>query len=230
MASTSSRQVIVQQALSLAGRSQELYAPACQWLNFFLTHVASTFRFPELRKVGTQQSLAMGSATAPLPADLGAGMEKQGILFGDEKIPLQEKSYEDFAYNSGFPGTSGQTQGRPLMYLVDREAGVFRFNTSGDQNYPFIPVYFKQAPLPAVTAAGDQSFLWIDNDLINVEGCVWFIYKFMKDEREMQQGIEVTKLLNDWKKELVKMGGTSRIMPSPDRFKRIKVGLPGWGP
>src|ERR1700758_2368302 len=112
MASAASRAIIVQQALSLAGRSNELKSSCNQWLEFFLRHIGLSFRFPELRKIGSPQTLAIGSATTPLPVDLGIGMEKSGMIFGTDNKPLNEMSYEEFAITNGFPPT-GTGNGRP---------------------------------------------------------------------------------------------------------------------
>lgn len=206
-------------ALSLSGRGQELRGPAAGWLNLFLRHVGITFRFPELRKIGTPQTLAIGTATAPLPADFGAGMEKQGMAFGTNNRPIEEVSFEEFAYRNGFPQLPAS--GLPQFYIVDRSAGTFQFSMAADQAYSFTPTYFKQPPLLPVDSTSDTLPVWLDNDLIATEGLIWMIYKFKEDAREDKQAMKVEKMLNDWKRETTKMGGTSRIMPSPSRFKRL---------
>ena len=223
MSSTYSRGQIVIDALALAGRGNELKQSAAQWLNYFLLHVGLTFRFPELRKMGTPSSLAIGSQTAVLPTDLGAGMEKQGMLFGQEMKPIDEVAYEEFAYNMGFFQTN-TGNGRPMQYMVDKNAGVFRFNRAADQAYPFTPVYYKMPPVVAPDGSNDAQTVWIDNDLIAVEGLVWFIYKFTEDPREDKQAERVTAIINQWKRELVKLGGTARLQPSPARFKKVNFG------
>lgn len=223
MSSVYTRGQIVTDALALAGRSSELRQSCNQWLNYFLIHVSTTFRFPELRKVGSVQTLSLGTQTAALPADFGNGMEKQGMLFGPDMKPLEEKSYEEFAQNYGFFQT-GSGNGRPVQYMVDLNAQVFRFNRSADQNYSFTPVYYMACPLLGVDTAFDTSKVWLDNDLLAVEGLKWMIYVYTEDPREDKQGAKVEALINQWKRELVKMGGTSRILLSPARFKNVKFG------
>lgn len=223
MSSTYTRGQIVTDSLALAGRGMELKQSCNQWLNYFLIHLSTTFRFPELRKVGSAQTLPIGSQTAALPSDFGCGMEKQGMLFGPDMKPLEETSYEEFAQNYGFFQT-GTGNGRPVQYFVDREAGVFRFNRVADQAYSFTPVYFKQGPLLATDTSSDSSKIWLDNDLLAVEGLKWMIYVYTEDPREDKQAMKVDKILIEWKRELVKMGGTSRVLPSPSRFKNVKFG------
>jgi hypothetical protein len=228
MASAVSRGQIVTDALSLAGRGQELRGPAAGWLNYFLRRIGLTFRFPELRKNGAQQVLSLGLATAPLPSDFGAGMEKLGMAFGINNQPISEYSFEEFAYNNGFPQPPGT--GFSQFYVVDRQAGVFRFNKSADQAYTFTPTYFETPPQVPVDSGSDGLSVWIDNDVIAVEGLVHMIFKFTKDERENAQMQRVEALLNEWKRETTKLGGTSRVMPSPQRFKRMALNGFGYGP
>jgi hypothetical protein len=230
VASTNTRGQIVTDALSLAGRGQELVGPARGWLNYWLLHVGLTFRFPELRKVGTATSLAMGANTSPLPADFGAGMEKQGMIFGTDNKPLDELSYEDFAYNNGFPPSGGVSTGRPYRYMVDKNADVFRFELFADQAYPFTPVYFMTPPLVPPVSADDGQFIWMDNDILAIEGLKLMIYSFKEDDREAAQEAKVERMLNQWKRETTKLGGTSRVMPSPSRFKHMNFGGYGYGP
>lgn len=223
MPSTSSRGQIVTDALSLAGRSQELKQSCNQWLNYFLRDVGLTFRFPELRKVGSPQTLAIGQSTAALPADFGAGMEKLGMIFGPDNKPLSEMSYEEFANTNGFP-VGGAGSGRPYLYIVDLNARVFRFNGVADQAYLFTPTYFTQPPLLDVATSQDSQSVWLDNDMIAVQGLIWMIYQFTDDPREEAQEARVDRMLKKWQRETVKMGGTSRVLLSPARFKTIKFG------
>lgn len=223
MSSTASRGDIVLNALSLAGRSTELKASANAWLNLFLLHVGLNFRFPELRKIGATSQLAAGSQTAALPSDMGVGMEKSGMIFGPDSKPMSEYSYEDFAYNNGFPTSSTQS-GRPYFYMVDKNAGNFRFSCPADQAYSFTPVYFINPPLLDPSFEFDSQKIWLSDDLLAIEGLIWMIYKFKEDEREDKQYVRVMQMLNDWKREQVKMGGTSRVMPSPNKFKNTKFG------
>lgn len=222
MASSLNRGQIVQQALTLAGRSTELKQSANIWLNMFLKHVSMTYRFPELRKVGAATSLSIGSSTAPLPSDFGAGMAKSGMVFGSDNKPMDEKDFEDFVVNNGFPPTNNTGSGRPMIYIVDREAGVFRFNMSADTAYPFFPVYFRLPTIPDASTQHDTDSVWISDDIINVEGLKWFIYVFTEDEREMAQEARVDKMLMKWERQVTQTGGVSRIMPSPARFKQTR--------
>ncbi len=222
MSSVISRGQIVSDALSLAGRSTELKSAAAQWLNYFLAHIGTTFRFPELRKNGAQQVLPMGTSTVALPADFGSGMEKQGMIFGADNKPLDERTYEDFASNNGFQPTPGT--GRPFFYIVDREAGVFRFSTNADQAYPFFPVYFKKPPLVDPDPSNDSQKIWLDDDMIAVQGLMWMIYTFTNDEREAAQEARVERMLVKWIRETVKTGGTSQVLPSPRTFKTVRFG------
>lgn len=219
MGSTATRGQIVQDALSLAGRSNELTASCRQWLNYALLDVGLTFRFPELRKTGTPVTLSAGQNTASLPIDFGAGMEKSGMIFGPDSRPLNEMSFEEFANSRGFP-LANQT-GRPQRYIVDLESGKFRFDNIADQNYYFTPVYFKKPPLLSTLSTADANSVWIDNDKIAVHALIWWIYVFTNDDREMAQEARVEKMLIKWQRETVKMGGTSRVLPSPSRFKNM---------
>jgi hypothetical protein len=157
-------------------------------------------------------------------------MEKSGMIFGADNKPIQEKSFEEFAGLAGFKPT-GTGTGRPYFYMVDREAGNFRFGCPADQAYQFTPVYFKKPPLPAVDSSGDSSTVWLDDDMICVQGLMWFIYIFTEDAREQAQEQRVYNMLLKWQRELIKMGGVSRILPSPARFKNVNFGGFGsWGP
>jgi hypothetical protein len=226
MSSAATRFQIVTDALALAGRGNELRQSANGWLNYSLRDVGLTFRFPELRKFGVLQTLATGANTAPVPSDF-VGMDKSGMIFGPDKKPLNEVSFEEFANNRGFP-IPNQT-GRPYRYMVDQEAGLFRFDNVADQAYTFQPCYFMTPPEVPVNSTGDTMNLWIDNDLIAVHALVWWIYTFTNDEREQIQEQRLERLLTKWKRETVKLGGTSRVMPSPQRFKNTTyVGFGGF--
>lgn len=225
MASAYSKIQIIQDALALAGRSSELTQACRQWLNYGLRDLGLTFRFPELRKIGAQQTLAAGSATASLPADFGAGMDKFGMIFGPDNKPLTEVSFEEFATTQGFPIPN--STGRPLFFLIDKNAGQFRFNMIADQNYNFTPVYFITPPLPTITSSDDTSSVWLDNDQIAVHMLIWWIFVFNKDEREAAQEARLNRMIVKWQRETVRIGGTSRALPSPARFKN--TGFTGMG-
>lgn len=219
MSSTATRSAIVLSALSLAGRSTELKTSANEWLNYFLLHVGLTFQFPELRKVGSSQTLALGTSTVALPTDLGNGMDKFGMIFGPNNQPLPECSFEEFSAKGGFSADPSAT-GKPQFYLVDKNAGVFRFNVAADQNYAFTPVYFIKPTLPSTDPSGDSDLLWLDNDIISVSGLMWFIYMFTEDAREPMQEARVERLLSQWKRETVKIGGSATLQLAQSVFKR----------
>lgn len=217
MSSAFSRGQIVTDALSLAGRGSELKQSCNQWLSYALRDLGLTFRFPELRKVGTAQTLSQGSQTVALPTDFGAGMAESGMIFGTDNKPLQEVSYEEFATGRGFPVAG--TSGRPFRYLVDLNAQVFRFDRFADQNYSFTPVYFITPPLQPVDTSSDNLPVWLDNDMLAVHALIWWIYVFTNDEREQVQEARVEKMCLKWMRQTVKMGGTGRLLPSPARFR-----------
>lgn len=225
MPSSASRSQIVTRALSIAGRGAELRASASDWLNEMLRDWSLDFRYPSLRKVGSPLTLPIGSNTVALPADFGAGMEKQGMLFGQENTRLNEKTPEEFSYLGGFP-PSGTSNGRPMYYMVDRNAWVFRFNSAADQAYPFIPIYFQVSTDIDTSAAGDNTKVWVENDRLVTQGLVEMIYQFTGDEREEAQHQKVYNpqqgLLAKWQRQVASMGGQNRIMPSPERFKIIR--------
>ena len=217
MGSAATRFQVVTDALALAGRGNELRQSANAWLNYSLRDVGLTFRFPELRKFGTPITLGIGQNTVSLPPDIGNGMDKSGMIFGPDVKPLNEVSFEEFANTRGFP-IPNQT-GRPQKYMVDLEANLFRFDNVADQAYTFTPVYFMTPPQLPINSTGDSQYLWINNDIIAVHALIWWIYCFTNDDREQAQEQRVERLLNKWKRETVKMGGTSRVYPSPQRFK-----------
>lgn len=217
MPSQNTRAQIVTDALALAGRSSELKQSAAGWLNYGLRDLGLSLRFPELRKVGAQQTLAMGVATATLPADFGAGMAKMGMIFGPDNRPMEEVSDQEFVINQGIPIPG--TVGRPRRYIVDRDAGVFRFDMAADQAYSFTPIYFKNPPLPPTDASGDTQTVWLDNDMIAVHMLIWWIYVFTEDPREDKQEARVEGMLRKWERQTAKLGGSSRILPSPSRFR-----------
>lgn len=229
MSSSSTRAYIVTRALTLAGRGVELQSEANAWLNDMLKDWALDFKFPSLRKVLVPSTLNMGSQNAPLPADFGAGFDKQGILFGVENLPMSEKTYEEFAFLKGFP-QSGTTTGRPQFFMVDRNGGNIIFNSTADQAYPFQQTYFQLPASMPTDSSGDLLHPWPDNDNITIQGLIERIYQYTGDPRELQQwqkvygpgGDEREGMFTKWKRELFTMGGTSRVMPSPERFKFVR--------
>lgn len=222
MPSTASRGQICIDALSLAGRSNELMAACRGWLNYSLLDLGTTFRFSELRKIGSVSALPQGQSTAAIPSDIGLGMENSGMIFGPDNKPLQEVAYEEFANTRGFPVPNAT--GRPQKYIMDRNAGVFRFDCVADQAYPFTPVYFIKPPILPVDPSYDSQSIWLDNDIIGVHALIWWIYVFKEDPREQAQEKRVENLVLRWKRETVKMGGQSRTLLSPARFKNTAFG------
>lgn len=221
MASSLTRSQIVQLAVGKAGRGSELYSTAATLLNLKLRHWALTYRFPNLRKVGAQQTLNTGSTTVALPSDFGAGMDKEGMIFGIDAIPLSEKTAEEFAYIGGWPpNTAGSS--RPIFYMVDRQAKLFRFNYTADQPYTFTPIYFMVPDSIPTDATGDNTNVWVDSDELAVEGLVESIYQWKEDEREFAQGKKVKSLMEEYRKGLMPIGGNQRIMLSPERFKTVR--------
>lgn len=221
MASSSTRAQIVQLALAKAGRGTELTSISNQLLNTLLRHWAITYRFPNLRKVGAQQTLNQGLTTAALPSDFGAGMEKEGMIFGTDAIPLSEKNSEEFSFIGGWPpSTAGSS--RPIYYMIDRNAGLFRFNYTADQNYPFTPIYYSCPSDLPTDATGDNLHPWLDSDKLIIEGLVAEIYSYKEDEREFAQEKRVDRLMEQYRKGMVPSGGNQRIMPSPERFKTVR--------
>lgn len=217
MPSQYARGQIVTDALSLAGRSNELKQSCYQWLNYALRDLGLCYRFPELRKVGTAQVLPIGQNTVALPADFGAGMANMGMIFGPDNKPMAEVNDIEFVINQGIPVPNAT--GRPRNYIVDKEAGVFRFNMPADQAYSFTPIYYKNPPLPPVDSSGDTLTLWVSDDMIAVHTLIWWIYVFTEDAREDKQEARVKAMLVKWEREGQKLGGPSRILPSPSRFK-----------
>jgi hypothetical protein len=218
MSSTSTRYELVIRALQLAGRGVELRSSVEQWLNDILKSWALEYKWPALRKVGSSQTLSAGTSTVSLPSDMGSGMES--LTFGDEKVPLDEYSMDEFVIRGGFP-SSGASSGRPSFYTVDREAGLFRFNVAADQNYSFTPIYFKVPDAIAQTSSGDNQTVWVDDDNLVVQGLIQMIYQYTGDQREFAQEQKVNAMKATLKRGLVPMsGGPARMQLSRVRFKR----------
>ena len=217
MSSAQNRGQLVADALSLAGRGSELKSSCNFWMNYWLRDLGLTYRFPELRKQGSVITLPQGSVTAPLPADFGAGMAKMGMIFGPDNKPLEELEYEEFANSQGDPIPN--STGRPKRYMIDRQAGVYRFDMTADQAYSFTPTYYMMPPILNESTAYDNQPIWLDNDMLAIEGLKWYIYVFKEDDREAAQEARVQKILIRWERDRVKLGGSSRIQLSPSKFK-----------
>jgi hypothetical protein len=198
-------------AVAQAGRGAELHAHAKQLLNILLRSMAIKAKYPALRKVGVEATLAAGSSTVILPSDFGAGSEY--LMLGSEKNPINEKSLADFTSLGGFKAPSG----RPTFYMIDEEAGLIRFNTTADQAYPVIPVYFKvPEPIP-LTSDGDLMRPWFNDDDTLIEALIEKIYQFKQDEREGFQGNKVRNAIGEVRRGQI--NGPARMKLSPNRFK-----------
>lgn len=216
MAATSTRIEIVQKALKLAGRSAELNQLGRELLNDLLKSIALKAKYPALRKVGAEQSLPAGSSTVALPSDFGAGSDH--LVFGTERSSMYEKTPDEFFDAGGLRASS--TTGRPTIYMIDKEAGLFRFNATADQAYGFIPVYFKLPAAIPLDASGDSQKPWFDDDLTLTQGLIELIYQYTGDAREFQQGTKFKQDLAEVRRGIVPMGGgTSRITLSKSRFR-----------
>jgi hypothetical protein len=223
MASSSlTRLETVTTALALAGRDVGIRSLAESLLNMVLKHMALEYKYPVLRKVGDVQTLASGSSTTDLPSDWGAGGDN--LLFGDDRLPIWELSMDDFVAAGGFPGTNVST-GRPSRYIADQNANQFRFNSTADQNYSFIPVYYScPAAIPSGDIAYDSQKLWMPNDDINVQGLVWKIFQYTGDVREAQQFQLWERLKAQYRQGSVPLGGGSnRVGLSRQTFKTRKL-------
>lgn len=227
MPSSANRYQIVTRALNLSGRGNELRAQANDWLNEMLRDWALDFQYPQLRVVGVAGTLPTGSSTATLPTDFGISFAKQGILFGVEKIPLDEKEYEEFVSLWGFPGST-TSPGRPRFYMVDRNGGNIVFNSVADQSYPFLMTYYKVPADIPTDATGDGQQVWVSSDNVVTQGLIERIYQFTLDEREQTQHQKVYHpeegLLSKWQRQVAKMGGQNRLQLSPARFRTVRWG------
>lgn len=219
MSSTSNRGQIVLRALGLAGRGVEIRDSANEWLDDLLQYWAQTYRFPSLRKIGDAITLSAGTSSVALPSDFGAGMAKLGLLFGTEKVPLSEKTDEEFITLNGFQAPTG----RPIFYMVDKNGGKFVFNTTADKDYTFIPIYFRLPSRIQNGLDGDTEKLWLDSDHLAVQGLIHQIYIFTGDDRELAQERVVEKILAKVLRSSMQLGGGSaRLGLSPERFRSIK--------
>ena len=226
MSSASTRIEIVQRAVKQAGRSAELHAHAKELLNDLLRYCAITKRYKTLRKVGSSLTLSSGSSTAPLPSDFGSATEN--LLFGTEKLSLTEFEMDDFIERGGFPQDS-TTNSRPSFYMTDTEAGVWRFNTSADQAYSFIPVYYKLPANLSVDQSADQEKIWYENDEAIIEGLIWKIYGYTDDAREFTQEQRWERLDAEYRRGTLPIqGGAARLRLSSATFRPRRNVRTGW--
>lgn len=218
MASKSTRYQLVTRALTLAGRDIRLRSEAEQWLNDMLRAWAFEFKYPSLRKTGSPITFATGTSYATLPSDMGAGMDN--LLIGQGRLPLYERSMDEFVAALGFAKVENPATGLPTMYAIDQNAGLFRFDRTADQNYELIPIYYS-CPAPiSQDPTGDASPVWMDDDQLVVQGLIEIIYQYTGDQREIVQNQKVDKLKSKYRTGAVPMGGGStRITLARTRFK-----------
>jgi hypothetical protein len=217
MASQLSRIEIVRQAVALAGRGSEMYPTARTLLNTILRSLALRAKHPALRKTGTEITLAAGSTTVELPSDFGAGSDH--LIFGSDRKPIFELGSDEFVDRGGFPSNSAGN-GRPTAYIVDLNAGVYRFNVAADQAYGFIPIYFCVPEAIDEDSNGDTEKPWYRNDETLVEGLLWRLYTYLQDVREDTQKAKFEQAVAaDLRGSVPMNGGVSRIRLNPARFR-----------
>jgi hypothetical protein len=223
MASSATRYEIVTRSLTRAGRGVELRGIAEEMLNDLLRKIAGDYKFPELRKQGDVVTLSAGSQTAALPTDFGAGMDS--MLFGDERKLILEKMPDEFYQNGGVQPTVNGATGRPNFYIVDKEAGLFRFNTISDKAYTFIPVYFKMpADIPTPDQDGDDMYPWFSDNETLIQGLILSIYQYTSDVREQVQETKFNNYMGRYQQGSVPPGGgVSRILPARSRFRKLRI-------
>jgi hypothetical protein len=219
MASSRTRLQLVTLAVKQAGRGAELYDQGKDLLNLVLRKLAIEAKYPALRKIGTVITLSGGSTTAALPTDFGAGSDH--IAFGPERSRMEELEAQQFFDQGGIPSTTAGS-GRPTAYMVDREAGMYRFNRIPDQSYDFLPVYFKMpADLAANSSSADGQSVWYDNDDTLIELLKTELYVWLNDEREnVQRQLAETKVAADRRGMFPISGGSTRLRLSPNVFRR----------
>jgi hypothetical protein len=217
MASEKTRLAIVQLAVAQAGRGPELYDHAKELLNLRLRSWAFESKYNQLRKIGTQITLSAGQITATLPTDFGFGMEN--LLFGAEALPMEELELDEFIARGGFPHASA-TNGRPTFYTLDKNAGVIRFNTTADQDYPMTPIYYYAPDSISLQSSGDVQKVWFDDEYTLIQALIEDIYQFVSDDREMFQGQKTEAKKAEFKRGTKAMsGGTPTIRLSGSWFK-----------
>lgn len=219
MASSANRSQIVEEALTRAGRDVSLRELANTMLNRMLRKWALEYKYPILRKLGDVQTLSAGSSSLALPSDLGAGIDS--LLLGTERYPLYERGPDEFAQCQGYTDTGNPPSGRPGFYLVDQEAGLVRFNSNAEKNYPVQMNYFKVPENLPVDSSGDAYFVWCPDDELVIQGLIQMIYQYNNDEREGAQYQLVQTLKGNYRTGSVPMGGgVNKILLSPRTFRR----------
>lgn len=217
MGSSLSRIKIVETAITQAGRGAELNDHARLLLNAILKDQATRFRYPVLKKVGAPMILPAGATSIAVPDDFGAGAE--AMLFGVEKMQILETMMPDFIRAYGFPRDDAQAS-RPTAFMVDDEAQSFRFNAIADQDYPFIPIYFKLPADLAIDDTDDPTKLWYGNDLSIINGLMWAIYQYTDDSREDKQKGLFEKMDGDYRRGVMsKQNAGQRMRLSLGAFR-----------
>lgn len=217
MGSSLGRLEIVEAAVKQAGRSAEFHAHGKLLLSALLRDLALKHRYRCLRKVWTAQTLAAGDRTAAFPTDMGVAIES--LLFGTEKTPIQELDLVDFVQAQGFQPTT-QAAGRPAAFMLDREAGVFRFNATADVSYAFTPIGFKLPVDLALSDADDATKLWYESDLAIIAGLTWMIYQYTDDAREVSQKNLFDKLDSEYRRGTMPLqSGGQRLRLSSTSFR-----------
>jgi hypothetical protein len=217
MSSSLGRLEIVEAAVKQAGRSAEFYAHGKLLLRALLRDLALKNRYRCLRKVWGEQTLSVGASSAAFPSDMGPSVE--ALLFGPERRPLQELDLSDFVQAYGFQPTTQQAA-RPSAFMMDKEAGVFRFNSFADTAYAFTPIGFKVPADLSLDDADDLAKLWYENDLAIIHGLVWMIFQYTDDAREVSQKNLFDKLDGEYRRgsQPIQSGG-QRLKLSTTSFR-----------
>lgn len=217
MSSSYTRLEIVQLAVAQGGRGSELYEHAKNCLNLLLRSWAFSSKYEQLKKVGDSISLATGTSTVDLPEDFGFGMDN--LLLGDERQALPEVDMDEFVRLGGFPKVGASTA-RPRFYMIDKNAGVIRFNCSAKADYDIIPIYYSVPANLPTTSTGDDDNVWFDDDHTLIQALVELIFQFNGDVREFNQSARAQALKGEFNRGTKSMsGGVSTLKLSSRHFK-----------
>jgi len=215
--SSKKRSDVVLVALKKAGRGVEIKELAEIFLNDVLKDEALRNRYPVLRKTGSG-TLATGSSTASVPTDYGAGMEN--LLMGENRIPLIEKSNDDFTMLNGYRADAIDSTGPPLFYTIDQEAGLIRFNVKADKAYPLVLVYYKLPADIELGAGGDNDYPWYPNDKVLVNLLKAEIFEYVDDERQYVALDRADQEAAKYRRGVFpQQGGSVRVTLNPSRFR-----------
>lgn len=218
MASSNNRGSLIQVAVAQVGRGPELYSHSRLLLNVMLRSWAIQKKHPQLRKVGSALTLPAGARTVDLPDDFGWGMDS--LLLGDTNRRLDELDWDEFVNRGGFPGSSQTGTGQPICYVIDKQAGVIRFNCDSDQTYSLQPIYFHIPEDLDVDPSDDDESVWYDNDDDVIEGLIEKLYQYLGDDRELVQGQKVEAKKGETSRGRASMsGGSSALKLAPTWFR-----------